>query len=168
MIPDNIESDLKRGVEQLLKMASTLCWNKISNNCFFIISEIKEEGSPYLLDKYIIRKQQNDEKIPKSLANIAHDLRNIYQKLYDVNLFIYKAEKRKTIVEIRYYPKSSLEKDYFLMVKDNLPMWHSKLTLPPYHQDKKSKFDINWELGGFRHQWKLFWWKKKIKNISKT
>lgn len=168
MAEENLEIDIKNGVEQLLKMAKNLCWNKISSNCLFILSEIEEGGGQNFLEIQRIRNHKNNKKTPKRLNDIVLELSKIYDILYDVNLFIYKAESKRTIIEIRYYPKYSLDKDYLLLVKDNPPMWHSKLTLPPYHEKGKSKFDVNWEQGGFRHFWKLFWWKMKKEKSFKT
>ena len=86
------------------------------------------------------------------------ELMLLYDDLYDVNLYIYKALKDKTIIDIRYFLKSSLDKDYLEKVKDKKPMLHCKIVQPPYiHYKSKEKFDVNWDLGGMRYYWNLFW-----------
>lgn len=69
--------------------------------------------------------------------------------------YIFKAGKKETVIEIQYYRKSNFEPGYFAMVKDNPPMFHSKISKPYYVKDH-NKFDMNWESGGIRHFWKHF------------
>ncbi len=76
--------------------------------------------------------------------------------MYDINLYIYKSKKESTIIEIQYYLKSSLESDFYKTVKNNESMLHSKIKLPNYRKNDTYKFDINWELGGIRHEWNSF------------
>ncbi|WP_221417975.1 hypothetical protein, partial [Fulvivirga kasyanovii] len=65
------------------------------------------------------------------------------------------------IIEVQYYLKSSLEKDYLEDVRNNDPMLHCKVAIPPYLTNNQHKFDINWQLGGIRYQWQLLWWRLK-------
>ncbi len=99
-------------------------------------------------------------KTTKSLKEITNELKDIYENLYDINLYIYKSERKRTIIEIQYYPKSSLPSDFYKKIKENSPMLHCKIRLPYYSENDK-KFDVNWELGGVRHQWNNFFWKLK-------
>ena len=150
-------------------MARNSCWNKISDNTSYIISEIKN-GVPNRTE----RKKANNKKKPKSLGKITTELKAFYENLYDINLYIYKSEKESTIIEIQYYPKSSLESDFFETVKDNEPMLHMKIGIPPLLNNKTEKYDVNWELGGIRYEWNFFWrrmrfnWKyrNRIKNVG--
>jgi hypothetical protein len=75
---NGLEPILKEATSTLLEMASNSCWNKISENTSYIISEIvtNEQDSS---KKRIKRKKINDEKIPKSRAQIATELKKIYE-----------------------------------------------------------------------------------------
>ncbi|MBI1838290.1 MAG: hypothetical protein HYR91_13595 [Flavobacteriia bacterium] len=141
-------------------MARNLTFNKISDNCFYIISEIKNSDKKNIeLNKCHIK--ENQSKIPKPLSKIIYDLEELYPNFYDVNLYIYKAKKNATIIEIKYYSRLSLDEDYRQKTKEQETMLHCKITTPIYHSDTNEKFDINWELGTLNHKWKLFWWRRK-------
>ena len=143
-------------------MARNSCWNKISDNTSYIISGIVDDEQNFLV-KRIERKKANEKKKPKSLEQITAELKDTYENLYDINLYVYKSKKESTIIEIQYYPKSSLESDFFETVKDNEPMLHSKIGLPSYRKNDTEKFDVNWELGGIRHEWNNFLGKIRFK-----
>jgi replication-associated recombination protein RarA len=162
MTKETLKQDIKIATSKLLKMTEESCWNRISDNCVYIVSEIKASNGKNFFEQRVERKRKNDKKRPKTLEQIIVDLESRYKNLYDVNLYIYHAKKDKTIVEIQYLPKSSLETDYYEKVKDNKPMLHSKIGIPPYRGEKTERYDVNWELGGLRHDWKMFWWKRKI------
>lgn len=149
---NNLEQVLKEATFTLLEMARNSCWNKISDNASYIISEIKNDERNFKIQR-IERKKVNDKKKPTSLEQATTELNAIYDNLYDINLEIYKSKKDRTIVEIRYFPKSSLESDFYETVKDNEPMLHCKIGLPNYRKNDAEKFDVNWELGGIRHEW---------------
>lgn len=169
MTKENLHNDLAEATKKLLEMARDYSWNTISNNCLYIISEIKESNGKNFFEQRRIRKKENRNKEPKPLQIVAAELEGIYENLYDVVLYVYHSTSKQTVVEIQHYPKSSLDKDYLEKVKDNDPMLHCKVAIPPYSNDNKSKIDINWELGGLRHEWKMFWWKKKTKKeLSKS
>ncbi|WP_299683632.1 hypothetical protein [uncultured Dokdonia sp.] len=142
---ENLEQNLKEATSSLLEMAKNSCWNKISDNTRYLISEIKNDELN-ALDKRKERKRENNKKISKSLEQISSELKDIYENLYDINLYIYKSEKNNTIIEIQYYPKSSLESEFYETVKNNEPMLHCKIGIPPGYNGKKEKFDVNWEL----------------------
>ena len=148
--------NLKEATSTLLEMARNSCWNHISDNTSYIISEIKNDPRNFNIQR-IENNKANRKKKPTTLENATADLKSIYDNLYDINLEIYKSGKHKTIVDIRYYPKSALESDYYEKVKNNAPMLHCKLGIPPYVNDKSKKYDVNWQLGGIRHHWKSFW-----------
>jgi hypothetical protein len=154
----NLEQNLRKSTSSLLEMARNSCWNKISENTSFIISEIKNE-----VPNESERKIANDKKKPKSLKKISTKLKVFYENIYDINLYIYKSKKESTIIEIQYYPKSSLESEFHETVKDNNPMLHCKLGLPNYRKNDTEKFDVNWKLGGIRHEWNNFLGKIRFK-----
>ncbi|MDC1161874.1 hypothetical protein OAT18_00370 [Tenacibaculum sp.] len=154
----NLEQNLKEATSTLLEMARKSCWNKIHENTSYIISEIKE-SSPNRIE----RKKENEKKELKTLKKVTSELKLVYENLYDINLYIYKSEKEKTIIEIQYYPKSLLDSKFYKTVKRNTPMLHMKVGIPPYVNNKTEKFDVNWELGGIRYLLNLFWWRLKFK-----
>lgn len=162
MTIDTLDKDLKGLTDDLLEMARNLTWNEISNDCRYILTEIVDSDKNFF-EQRKLRKRLNDSKIPRDLNLIVPDLKTIFENIYDLNLYVYKAKAEQTIIEIQYYPKSNLNKDYLEKVKDNKPMLHCKIATPPYAVDNKVKFDINWELGGLRHEWKMFWWRQNVK-----
>lgn len=155
-------SEIQTIVVQLLELARDLSHNEISSNCYYILSEI-ENSEENTNERQKKRKKVNYKKTPKSLVAILTDLDVLFPKLFDVNLYIYKAKKDSTIIEIQYYSRSALDIDYQKITANQEPMLQCKVSVPPYASDSGEKFDINWELGTLRHKWKLFWWKRKIK-----
>lgn len=167
MTMNTLEQDIKNSVSALLEMASVSCWNDISENCVYIISEIKDVENIKL--ERIERNKINEQKTPYSYEEMIADLKNIYRIIYDINLYVYKSEKDRTIIDVRYYPNTNFDDDFLEKVKDKTPMIHCKINNPPYIStfddayDRQEKFDVNWELGGIRHQWKMFWYGRKMK-----
>lgn len=144
----------------LLNMARELSWNDISGNCRYIISEIKEYQVNFFEERKI-RIAENNKKNPVPLVDMMPVLMDLYSNLYDINLYVYNAKKELTIIDIRYYQKSSLEPDYGKTVQEDAPMLHCKVEMPPYYDEKKIKFDINWVHNSLNHRWKMFWWRRK-------
>lgn len=140
--------ELEEATAKLLEMAHDSCWNTISDNCEFILTEINEDKESNYYDERKLSRTENLNKTPTTLKQVVDELQNIYLKLYDVNLFIFHSMKHKTIIDIRYFLKSKLNPDYQQKIKDNRPMLHCKIGIPPYQTNKEAKFDINWELGG--------------------
>ena len=144
-------------------MARNSCWNKISDNCEFILSEINEVRASNFYEERKMRKAENATKTPTSLKQAADELKEMYSDLYDVNMYIFHSMKNKTIIDIRYFLKSKLEPDYQSIIKDQEPMLHCKIGVPPYLNDKEDEYDVNWELGGIRYNWKMFLWRSKYR-----
>ena len=160
MTKENLHHDLKEATEKLLEIARKYSWNTVSENCLYIMSEIQDPPEKDLFEQRRIKNEVNQKKELKPLQDAVSALEGIWGNLYDVNLYVYKSTSKLTVVEIQYYPKSSLDKDYFEKVKFNDPMLHCKVAIPSYSNGDNSKFDINWESGGFRHKWKMYWWRK--------
>ncbi|WP_103068136.1 hypothetical protein [Aquimarina sediminis] len=158
---NTLQQYLKEATTTLLDMARNTCWNTISNHTSFIISEIPNDVEE-LRKMHIERKKINDKKIPKPLHQVATELELIYENLYDINLYVYKSEKDRTIVEIQYFPKSSLDPEFYKIVKENAPMVHCKIATPLYQNDKTKKYDVNWELGGIKYKSSMFWHRLKF------
>jgi len=159
----DIYKDLNDAKLKLLEMARESCWNKISEECEFILSEIDDNRASNFLEKRKLRNEENLIKSPTALKDCVKELTNIFSDLYDVNLYIFQSKKAKTIIEIRYFLKSKLELDYQRKVYDKDPMLHCKIGIPPYHTNKEIKYDINWELGGLRDKWNMFCWRTAFK-----
>jgi hypothetical protein len=162
MKKENLYKEISEAVQSLLKMAHDSSFNKISDNCKFIISEIKYNDKNFF-EQNKIRKTDNVKKTPKPLTDIIIELEMLYTNLYDVNLYVYEAGKYSTIIEIQYFPRSSLEIEYQKTSTTQETMLHYKVAIPAYASDNKNKFDINWQLGTINHKWKMFWYQRKIK-----
>lgn len=158
---ETLEQHLNDATNALLKIARDLTYNSIADNCLFILSEIiNEEGNFDIRRRR--RKKRNDKQVPQSLKKLMPQLTDLYTNFYDINLHVYKALKDVTVIEIAYYPKSSLDVDYRKTVIDHSPMLHCKVAVPPYSLENKIKFDINWEHEPLSHRWKMFWWERKM------
>lgn len=162
---DNLENDLRDATSSLLNMAREQCYNPISDNCLYILNEIPAIPAPDFSAERKRRNRINKRKPPVPLAELIPELENLYDNLHDVNLYIYKTNSRLTVVDIRYYLKTSLDEEHRENVKKS-PMLHCKVSIPPYAKDQ-AKFDIHWELGGLRHRWRLFWWRRSTKRELK-
>lgn len=160
MTKDTLQKEIEEAIPKLLDIARELSWNKISDNYKFILSEIKDNKENYHVQRVLIKKE-NDKKVPVTFSEIIGALQNLYDNLYDINLHIYKADKHLTVVDIRCYPKSSLDPFYRQKAINNPPTLHCKVAQPPWLTDKKGKFDINWEHKQWLIKWKLFWMGKK-------
>jgi len=143
-----LETELNNGSKELLKIARKQCSNSFSENFEYITTEIN-------VNEIKTFKTKNIK--PTTLKNAINQL-NPFNEIYDINLLIYKAEKFKTIFEIKYFLKTSIESNSERNLSDVETMIHLKINLPPYKDE--SKFDINWEFGGIKHFWKMFWWKR--------
>jgi hypothetical protein len=163
-----VELEIETATKSLLKLANECCKNKISENLLFILSNENEaKGENF----EIIRNERcriNSKKKPKQINEIFKELSNIYEKIYDLNLYILKSEKNRTIIEIRYYLKTELQAEFLETVVNNPAMLHCKIELPPYRKNDKEQFDINWHLGGIIHNWKNFWKKKSLEKELKN
>ena len=157
---DNIKESIEEASYRLLDMARELSWNNISTNVKFIISEIKDSNENFFKQRQLIKKE-NDKKKAISLQELIPAILDIYEDLYDINLHVYRSTKELTIIDFRYYLKSSLNEDYKLEVMGNSPMLHCKISMPPWLSDKKKKFDINWEHNTGWNKWRLFWSKMR-------
>jgi hypothetical protein len=168
MKKENIYKDLTDATKSLLDMAKKdLSFNNISDNCLYIISEIRHSDKN-LFERNKIRIKANSLKTPKLLTNILPDLEVLYPNFYDVNLYVYRADKQVTIIEIQYYPRSSLDIECRQKTQSQETMLHCKVSNPLYYPDTKEKFDINWEFEPLNHKWKMFWWRRKTSKYLKS
>jgi len=158
-----LQQKFEGAIFDLLDLAKKSTFNRISENCVFILSEIEGNYMSFSEQKDI-RKTKNDKKIPRLLEEISPDLLSMYTAIYDFNLYVYKSTQRETIIEIQYYLKSSLDEHFRKTIAENVPMLHCKVAIPPYItvNGKKEKFDINWEHNTLSHRWKMFWLRSKF------
>ena len=159
--PTTLEADLKEATHALLRMAHESAWNTLSDHCVYIVSEIRNEGD-FSVERQN-RNAENKHKDPQPLSAVMPELLGRFSNLYDINLYIHQAKRDSTIIDIRYFPKSSLEPEYQLKEKDRAPMLHAKVGIPPWHFDKSQQFDINWELQPWRIRWHMFWARLRLR-----
>ena len=165
MTRETLDQTIKDSTKNLIQMVRKHCWNHISDNCVYIISEIENDDKDFF-QKRIERNKTNKTKTPKTIEETTNKLKEIYSNIYDINFYVYKAKKRKTIIEIQYFPKSLLATNFLEKVKENEPIIHCKISQPPYIEKNTEKFDINWEHNELKYYWKMFWWKRKTKKIK--
>jgi hypothetical protein len=148
---NDLIKQLRWSTNTLLELTRETCWNTLSNDCVYLITRISESDDREIKKKKLPR---NTELL--TLEELAVELEKLYPQIYDLCFFIYQAQKSRTIIELQYFPKSALDQEFLLKVKDQSSMIHYKIKIPPYWQDRTKPFDVNWELGGFRHHWYLF------------
>ena len=141
-----IQEEIMEATGKLLELANENCYNVISNNCKYILTEIDDSNFSNLQEIRRNRINLNLEKKPRSIENIVKEITALYSDLYDVNLHVFQSETENTIIDVRYYLKSKLNEEYKSQVVDNDPMLHIKIALPNFQEIPKVKFDINWEL----------------------
>jgi hypothetical protein len=163
MTKDTLQKKIEEAIPKLLDLARELSWNKISHNCKFILTEIKDSQENFHVQR-VLGKKENDKKVPVTFPEIMPLLQTLYDNLYDINLYIYRAGNQLTVIDIRYFPKSSLDPQYRQKILHSAPTFHCKIAKPPWLTDKKEKFDINWENKQWLIDWKLFWMRRKLKH----
>lgn len=126
MTKETLYTAIEEATAELLDLGRALSWNKIADNCKFILTEIIDGQHNFHVQR-VLRKKENDKKVALPFSEIIPPLQNLYDDLYDINLHIYRAGKRLTIIDIRYYLKSSLNSTYRQKVSDTHPMLHCKV-----------------------------------------
>jgi hypothetical protein len=159
MSPETLQEDITRATVTLIKMAREHAWNSIPDNCLYILNE-SDETSGNIYERYAIRKLNNDKKKPLSLNGLMPELLKLYPNLHEIDLFVYKAFKSFTIIEIQYIIHNPICTEF---PDPAGPMLHCKVPIPLYSHNKNQKFDINWPLNTFQHRWKMFWYRLKFR-----
>lgn len=163
MYQNNLKNNIQHSLDNLLRLVEIHCWNKISPNIIFILSDFNEFKGSNSSEQRIHRNKLNNLKIPLTLDAAIQVLNNEYDDLYDVNLYVFKALKKETIIEIQYYRKSNFETAYYTKIKNNPPMFHAKFSLP-FFGKSGVQYDVNWEASGrLRHIWSVFLYKLRLK-----
>ena len=164
MSPESLENELKEATGSLLRLAREVSYNKFSDNCQFILSEIQNSDENFFL-QWQKKIAENNKKAPSTLKELMPELLAQYNNLYDINLEVHTAAEKLTIVDIRCYLKSSLDEDYRQTVMEKPPMLHCKVSTPPWLFESKKKFDINWQHKNILTNWKLFWARQKLNTL---
>lgn len=151
-----LQSRIEEMSAALLAMARKDCWNCFAEKCVYILSTDKELQAYNAFSMRSLRKRLLDKRESVSATTAAEILAKQYSDLYDVNFYIFRAEEEQTVLEIRLDLISSFVGFTRDTTGDHIPMWHCKLGLPPYRK-AGVKFDVHWELGGWRYQWN--WWR---------
>jgi len=168
MSPVDLVTAIQEAVPQLLALGRSLAWSTIPDCCLFIVSEIIDEPTN-AHQRRRLNKRLNDAKQPLPLADLAPALHQLHGNLHDINLFIYRATREATIVDIRYYSRSSLTPAYRAQVATLPPMLHVKIATPPWLTQAQPlpKFDINWERRVTWARLRTWWfWRVSFPQVS--
>jgi hypothetical protein len=111
MTSKTLGKEIKEAVPKLLDMARELTWNDIPDTCKFILTETRNSTENFHVQRLLMIKE-NDKKMPIPFSEVMPTLQNLYDNLYDINLHVYRVKKHFTVVDIRYYTKSSLDQEY--------------------------------------------------------
>lgn len=147
-----LEENIKETVSSLIVLVKEECWNKISDKYFYILTDINEFEYVNFHELRTKERKINREKVPKDIDTVLKFLYEIYFDLYDINCYIFKAKKDCTIIEIQYFRKSDLDSGYLEKVRENQPMYHAKMLLPPNKRNDLEKFDVNWNNEGILYK----------------
>ncbi len=163
---ENLDRQIGKATSQLLEMAKECSWNNISGNVTYVLRKIEPGATDgeNLHDRNRIRKKVLEQQAPVSLGAAADRLKSGFENIYLLDLYIFKANKKETIVEIEILEKTELDPAYQQAVNHLPPRIHCKVAIPPYSSfEAKDKFDINWQLETVEYQWKMFRrrWKTK-------
>ncbi|WP_027385231.1 hypothetical protein [Chryseobacterium gregarium] len=158
---ENLKPEILNLLAGLLRLADRCCWNKLSPECFFIITDFNEFIDSNGFENHKLKNKINSQKALQDLDSSIELLKKEYADLYDIVLYVFKAGRHKTVIEIEYYRKSNFDPDYFEKIKNNPPMLHAKIHMPPYGKGGK-KFDVNWKRRGWRHRWNMLVYNSRI------
>ena len=139
-----LEENIKDTTTSLLNLVDEKCWNKISDNCNYILTNVKKLKYSNFHELRKIKQKINSKKNPQDFNSILKTLSKFESDLFDVVLYIFKADTNQTIIEIEYLRKSDLDFAYYETIKESPTMFHAKISLPT-NQNPTKKFDINWQ-----------------------
>jgi hypothetical protein len=154
---ENLKNKLKEPTVNLLHLAEDLCWNKISPNCMYYLSEDPNDGTG--LGGAFLKRPPKGKLNLQTLDELVPVLNELYSDLYDIKLVIRHAYKRCTVIDVRY-----IKWDFEYGSRDEygepLPLIDIKVELPPTYKEGK-KIDINWQDDTLKLRIKLFWYRMK-------
>ncbi|MCW3162177.1 hypothetical protein [Chryseobacterium oryctis] len=138
-----LKTELNIAITNLFLIAKDYTFNNYSSNLKFIISEIRN-NELNSFEQAKIGVIENEKKIPIQYDDAVKELINYYDEIYDINLYIYKSTLKETIIDIKYFLKTSLDLEYRKIIINEKAMIHSKINLPMNYRENE-KFDINWK-----------------------
>jgi hypothetical protein len=156
---ETLNANLKKMTLALLKMVREICWNTISDNCVYILSETKDGEFLNFFEAVKQRAIRNKKKKVKSFDEMFEEIYALYPTLYEIDFEIFHVKKDVTIIEVQYI---TFDEEIRVKTDDYVPQLHCKFSLPSYRESEE-KFDANWALGGIRHKFKMFLWRWKMK-----
>ena len=159
---DVLRRNLAEHTEALIQLAKGTCKGNFSENVTYILSEIDPNPLGTAFDHRKKRVRENNKKLPIAFEEASEKIAAQYANLYDVQLFIHRARREQLIIL-----KTALSEEHQKRVSDQEPMYHVKVSIPPYRLNETEKFDVNWEHTIWNTRWRLFWRKRAVSNITR-
>lgn len=165
-----LSQNLQSLTESLLGLARQYCWNKISSKVRYVIKKV---DTAQIVDIGISQRIKWRNQILKnspilSLDQAVEVLYKGINNIYLIELYVFHAKKKETLIEIELLEKSELEEAYQETLINHVPTFHCKIAMPPYVSfDSTEQFDINWQLETLEYKWKMFWWNRKMRKLFK-
>ena len=162
---EEFEQKLLDSLNGLRLLVDKCCFNVLSNNYTFILTEIDIHPRGDFHDWRLLSIELNTKKPHLSYDEVIAHLLPIYLNLHEITTVVYKAQKNSTIIEVAYVLKSALAPSTQEHRKDKEPTYHVHVFRPFYLKDESVKFDINWQHQEWKNWWKRLVWKwKKYKS----
>ena len=164
-----LKKELQKVIEDTIEIAKLRTWNKIPADCQFVLTEIKFD-SDFLKQRKDYQKETRKKKLC-DLDEIISKLSVFYEDIYDITIVIFQVKKEYNIIDIRYFLKTSFDKDYYEEIKNREPIFYVQLPIPSYldpclNELENKKFDINWQFHPIRYKWNMFISKIKTKKYN--
>lgn len=162
--PLTLGADLKVAEHRLLELARELSQKNVSDNCLYITSAIHNDHKNAFEERRY-RMAENRSKRPSDLKPVLAELTRQFSDLHDINLFVYRADSDRTIIDVRYFLRSTLPAQLREQLTGQPPTLHVKVMIPPWRRGDHRSFDINWEHHPWSIHWNLFWAQVKMRSI---
>lgn len=156
-----------------IRFARQLTWNDFSDNIYFVIIPNALDDSDHLDNDERINLAQRKDELNKLLTinEVIERLCFLEKVPVWINVSVYKATKRKTIIELM--TSRRFRKDDYMHKNTGFPPFHIAIPTPPY-QKNNERFDINWKHNKLKLKWNAWLWnyrnrkwiRDKIKNAS--
>jgi len=100
---DTIKIDILNASQSLLAMAKDFTYKNISNNLIFIIRIVDNEFNQIssFNERNKLRKKLNESNPILTIENATKEIENIFDQIYEINLYIYKAEKKGLLSKLK-------------------------------------------------------------------
>lgn len=124
----------------LLNTARENARQTVPDNCLFYVIPIKLDA-PRLTPYQEVRLARKSALLQPIEAYAT--IEALEPHCHDINFLLNRVTRKITFVEIRYLLRSELDEKYQQKLLGEPSYLHSKLHLPPYHEERK-RFDLNW------------------------